>query len=106
MNTQVWPNTTLSEKLHRTTNIQTIKEQLWIVRPIFALLETHYNFITPALIQILRRKYKHTTTTMDLCRKPLYTFQFQTKQNCQVALELSKLSVLNFGILGKPSKKF
>ena len=41
-----------------TTNIQAIKEQLWIVWPIFALLETHYNFITQVLIQILGRKYK------------------------------------------------
>ena len=28
------------------TNIQAIKEQLWILWPIFALLESHYNFIT------------------------------------------------------------
>ena len=40
------------------TNIQAIKEQLWIVWPIFALLETHYNFIAPVLIQILGRKHK------------------------------------------------
>ena len=32
--------------LHGNKNIQAIKEQLWILWPIFTLLESHYNFIT------------------------------------------------------------